>query len=219
MFADSAAVWLQGNAGSSWHAASALPATARSKQPDRCQSPLPLFALPPISRGRHGGRGVDSAAGTSLYLGGCQLGAWRRWLSRRPVKPEAAGSSPVAPVQLPGSPFVKDLRAVAQWLARSVRDREVGSSSLPSPTVFYLRLGAALFAHPDRILAEGIAARSRVVCSPVGSLLKALRLGAAAVPCLTRRWWLAVHRASVFLAADWRERAAAPPVSVSRIRH
>ena len=35
MFADSAAVWLQGNASSSWHAASVLPATARSKQPDR----------------------------------------------------------------------------------------------------------------------------------------------------------------------------------------
>ena len=40
------------------------------------------------------------------------------------------------------------LRAVAQWLARSVRDREVGSSSLPSPTVLKWRLGAALFVHP-----------------------------------------------------------------------
>ena len=35
VFADSAAVWLQGNASSSWHAASVLPATARSKQSDR----------------------------------------------------------------------------------------------------------------------------------------------------------------------------------------
>ncbi len=58
-------------------------------------------------------------------------GAWRRWLSRRPVKPEAAGSSPVAPVPNPFKGFF--FRAVAQGLARSVRDREVGGSNPPSP--------------------------------------------------------------------------------------
>ena len=55
-------------------------------------------------------------------------------LSRRPVKPEIAGSSPVAPVKpvLPTGFFF--IRAVAQGLARLVRDQEIGGSNPLSPT-------------------------------------------------------------------------------------
>ncbi len=38
-----------------------------------------------------------TGAGGAGYIGPDGTGAWRSWLSRRPVKPEIAGSSPVAP--------------------------------------------------------------------------------------------------------------------------
>ena len=65
----------------------------------------------------------------------------KRWgrseagLSRWPVKPEIAGSSPVAPVYarlLDGLFFT---RAVAQLVARLVRDQEVAGSNPACPIV------------------------------------------------------------------------------------
>jgi hypothetical protein len=37
---------------------------------------------------------------SGIFISATGKGAWRRWLSRRPVKPEIAGSRPVAPVLL-----------------------------------------------------------------------------------------------------------------------
>ena len=76
-------------------------------------------------------------------------GAWRSWLSRWPVKPEAAGSSPVAPALFSGDAGARrrlggthgginrdSQRAVAQLVARSVRDRKAGGSNPPSPIAY-----------------------------------------------------------------------------------
>ena len=40
---------------------------------------------------------LTSSLSTPILSSLSFTGAWRSWLSRRPVKPEAAGSSPVAP--------------------------------------------------------------------------------------------------------------------------
>ncbi len=56
---------------------------------------------------------VLDSFGEFLYIAHLITGAWRSWLSRRPVKPEVAGSIPVAPA-LPTDAKTVSIRAVAQ---------------------------------------------------------------------------------------------------------
>ena len=61
----SAAVWLEANASSSWHAASDLPATARSKQPDRVNPGYRFWQCHPQS-----GPKLHNVAGEVAHSGG-----------------------------------------------------------------------------------------------------------------------------------------------------